>query len=85
MVKSHRFSKKQLEIKASNINNLTNHKVKLFFTQGCGVYVEIDGKEYSHYRKKYDDYEGLKNKEVIELLSQFDDEVKEECKKRGWM
>lgn len=52
MVKSHRVSKKQLEIKASNINNLTNHKVKLFFTQGCGVYVEIDGKEYSHYRKK---------------------------------
>lgn len=32
--------------------------------------------------KKYDDYEGLKNKEVVELLSQFDDEVKEECKKK---
>lgn len=83
MAKQHRYSKKELETIASNINNLTSHKVSLFFGVGC--YVEIDGKEYSHYRKKYDDYEGLKNKEVAELLRQFDDEIKAECKKRGWI
>lgn len=33
----------------------------------------------------YDDYEGLKNKEVAELLQQFDDEIKEKCKRRGWI
>lgn len=85
MVKNHRYSKKQLETMAQNVNSLTKHKVTLFFTSGCGVYVDIDGKRYSHYRKKYDDYEGLKNKEVAELLQQFDDEIKEECKRRGWI
>lgn len=77
-----RYSKKLLEIMANNVNNYTNHTVKLFFTDGCGVSVTIDGKEYNHYRKKYDDYEGLKNKEVAELLHRFDEEIRAEVKRR---
>lgn len=80
MSKCHRYSKKQLQTMADNINNYTKHKVSLFF--GCGCYVEVDGKEYNHYRKKYKDYEGLKNKEVAELLRQFDSEITEEYKRR---
>ena len=81
MEKAHRYSKKELETIASNINNLTSHKVKLFFGVGC--YVEIDGKEYSHYRKKHDDYEGLKNKEVAELLKPLREEAREAWKKKN--
>lgn len=78
-----RISKKHLEIMASNVNKLTKHKVELFFGVGC--YVTIDGKEYSHYRKKDDSYEGLKNKEVAQLLRQFDDEINAEARRRGWI
>lgn len=83
MAKGFRYSKKRLETMASNINNLTNHKVTLVFGVGC--YVFIDGKEHSHYIKKDDCYIGLQNKEVAELLKRYDDEVLEECKKRGWI
>ena len=81
MAKAHRYSKKELETTADIINSLTNHKVTLFFGVGC--YVEIDGKEYSHYRKKYDDYEGLKNKEVAELLRPLSKEAIEAWKKKN--
>ena len=81
MAKQHRYSKKKLETMADVINSLTNHKVSLFFGVGC--YVEIDGKEYSHYRKKYYDYEGLKNKEVAELLKPFSDEAIENWQKKN--
>lgn len=73
MAKQFRYSKKRLELMAEIINKNTEHKVRLFFGVGC--YVEIDGKEYSHYRKKHDDYEGLKNKEVAELLKPLRDEA----------
>lgn len=81
MAKQFRYSQKRLETMADVINQHTNHKVRLFFGVGC--YVEIDGKEYSHYRKKYDDYEGLKNKEVAELLSPLSDEAIEAWQKKN--
>ena len=61
-----------------NIKKITEH------TYGTHIYMklEIDGKEYSHYRKKYDDYEGLKNKEVVELLEPLREEARQEWKKK---
>lgn len=81
MAKQFRYSKKRLERDAEIINTLTEHKVRLFFGVGC--YVEIDGKEYSHYRKKYDDYEGLRNKEVAELLKPLCDEAIETWQRKN--
>lgn len=75
MVKGFRYSRKRLEEKAKFINDFTEHKVTLFF--GCGCYVTIDGVDYEHYRKKYGDYEGLKNKEVAELLKPLENEAME--------
>ena len=82
MSKQFRYSKKRLETMAELINSFTKHKVNLFFSQGCGVYVEIDGKEYNHYMKKDNAYIGLKNKEVAKLLDQFFDEVREGAKRK---
>ena len=81
MARQHRYSKKKLETMVSVINQFTSHKVSLFFGVGC--YVEIDGKEYSHYKKKDDCYEGLKNKEVAELLRPLNDEAIEEWQKKN--
>lgn len=41
-----RISKKQLKTQISNINYYTEHKIDIFFTQGCGIILTLDEKEY---------------------------------------
>jgi len=66
-MKKRRVSKQSLETQKYLINTETNHKVTLFFTQGCGVYVTIDEVDYVHIRRDGTG-EGISNKKAFELL-----------------
>jgi hypothetical protein len=67
------MSRQYLQLVADNINRLTTHKIKLSFTQGCGVYLTIDGKEYS---KQLDEnqFTGISNKHAMEILEPYAEE-----------
>lgn len=69
-----RISQKQIQTAIYNINNFTNHKVSAMFTQGCGVYLEIDGIEYKHIRRDGTG-QGLSNKKTMEILEPLRKEV----------
>ena len=62
-----RISQNQIRMAVENINYFTSHKAVATFTGGCGIYLTVDGKEYKHVRKDGTG-EGLKNKEVMEIL-----------------
>ncbi len=79
-----RITKKMLDTKILNVNSMTKHKVSVCYTQGCGVYLTIDNTEYSHKRRDGSN-EGITNKKCYEILEQYDNEIKEECIKRGWL
>ena len=61
-----RISQNQIRVAVEIINYFTSHKAVATFT-GCGIYLTVDGKEYKHVRKDGTG-EGLKNKEVMEIL-----------------
>lgn len=69
-----RISKKMLQTAVDNINYYTNHKVKIYFTDGCGVYLVIDGIEYN---KQIDEntFTGISNKKAYEILGKYDGEI----------
>lgn len=69
-----RVSKKMLQIKIENLNHYTSHSAKIFFTNGCGVYLIIDEKEYSQKNKK-GNYTGISNRQAWEILGKYDNEV----------
>ena len=68
----------------NNVRNFTKHTVKLFYTQGCGTYLTVDGVEYNHLRKD-GSYEGISNKQCYEILRKFDNEITETLKLKGYL
>jgi len=71
-----RVSTKMLETSVHVLNCYTNHKAKISFTQGCGVYLTIDDKEY---KKQISDnsFTGITNKKAYEILNSYNEEVME--------
>jgi len=69
-----RVSAKTLETSVHVLNYYTNHKVKISFTQGCGVYLTIDDKEY---KKQIGEntFTGITNKKAYEILNSYNQEV----------
>ena len=65
-----RYSQKDIRTLVSNVNDLTNHKVVAYYTQGCGTTLIIDGVEYNHKRRD-GSTEGLSPKKCIEILRQY--------------
>jgi hypothetical protein len=78
-MKHSRISKKQLETTIENINDLTNHEVKIFF--GCGVYLTIDGKEYKKQLNE-NEFTGITNKDAMEILESYREEAFKEGLRR---
>ena len=73
-----RISQKCLQICADNINAFTSHKVSILFTQGCGVYLNVDGMEYNHMMKN-SNATGISNKEAYEIINKYDNEAIQNC------
>ena len=80
-----RVSQKLLQICVDNLNHYTKHKASIFLTQGCGVYLTIDGVEYDKAVKSEEDCRtGISNKKAYEILKQYDSEIMEEYNRRMW-
>lgn len=73
-----RISQKHLQTVVDNINYFTEHKVTVVFTQGCGVYMTIDGIEQLKVkvRGEKDCYHGITNKKAYEILEPYNDEAR---------
>ena len=69
-----RYTQNDIRITVKNINYYTDHKVKAYFTQGCGTSLNIDGIDYHHIRRD-GTTEGFTPRKCMEILKPYSDEA----------